>query len=77
MKRRDLGFTGLMRITLGNVSVMFIKTFLKSYVYMTNWEDVLALCPISVVPYVVLTGKVSEDAVNEYDRVIKAITCTC
>ena len=36
----------------------------------TNWEDVLAPCPISVVPYVVLTGKVSEDA---KDRVMEVL----
>lgn len=36
----------------------------------TNWEDVLAPCPISVVPYIVLTGKVSEDA---KDRVMDVL----
>jgi len=36
----------------------------------TNWEDVLAPCPISVVPYIVLTGKVSEDA---KDRVMEVL----
>ena len=50
---------------------MFIKTFLKSYVYMTNWEDVLAPCPISVVPYVVLTGKASEDAKDRIMNVLR------
>jgi len=51
--------------------VMFIKPFLKSYVCMTNWKDVLAPCPISVVPYVVLTGKVSEDAKDRITDVLK------
>ena len=37
---------------------------------MANWEDVLAPCPISVVPYVVLTGKVSEDT---KDRIIDVL----
>ena len=33
---------------------------------MTNWEDALAPCPISITPYVVLTAKISE---NTKDRV--------
>jgi hypothetical protein len=37
----------------------------------TNWEDVLAPCPISVVPYVVLTGKVSEDAKDRIMDVLR------
>jgi hypothetical protein len=38
---------------------------------MVDWEDVLAPCPISVVPYVVLTGKVSEDAKDKVMDVLK------
>jgi hypothetical protein len=38
---------------------------------MINWEDVLAPCPISVVPYVVLTGKVSEDAKDRIMDVLR------
>lgn len=37
----------------------------------TNWEDVLAPCPISVVPYIVLTGKVREDAKDRVMEVLK------
>ena len=37
---------------------------------MVNWEDVLAPCPISVVPYVVLKAKASEDA---KDRVMEVL----
>ncbi|MCG2870618.1 MAG: hypothetical protein L7H10_07700 [Vulcanisaeta sp.] len=37
---------------------------------MVNWEDILAPCPISVVPYIVLTGKVSEDT---KDRIIDVL----
>ncbi len=37
---------------------------------MVNWEDVLAPCPISVVPYIVLTGKASEDT---KDRVMEVL----
>jgi len=35
-----------------------------------DWEDILAPCPISVVPYIVLTGKVSEDT---KDRVMEVL----
>ena len=38
---------------------------------MVNWEDVLAPCPISVVPYVVLTGKVSEDTKDKIIDVLR------
>ncbi len=38
---------------------------------MANWEDVLAPCPISVVPYIVLTGKVSEDAKDKVMDVLR------
>jgi len=51
---------------------MFIKSLLKSYVCMVNWEDVLAPCPISVVPYIVLTGKVSEDAKDKVIDVLRS-----
>ena len=37
----------------------------------TNWEDVLAPCPISVVPYIVLTGKVSEDTKDRIMDVLR------
>ena len=50
---------------------MFIKSLLKSYVCMVDWADVLAPCPISVVPYVVLTGKVSEDAKDKVIDVLR------
>jgi ketopantoate reductase len=36
-----------------------------------NWKDVLAPCPISVVPYIVLTGKVSEDAKDKVMDVLR------
>jgi hypothetical protein len=36
----------------------------------TNWEDVLAPCPISVVPYVALKARASEDA---KDRVMEVL----
>ncbi len=39
---------------------------------MTNWEDVLAPCPISVVPYIVLTGKVSEDVKDKIIDVLRS-----
>jgi len=39
---------------------------------MTNWEDVLAPCPISVVPYIVLTGKVSEDTKDKIIDVLRS-----
>jgi hypothetical protein len=38
---------------------------------MVNWKDVLAPCPISVVPYVVLTGKVSEDTKDRIMDVLR------
>jgi len=38
---------------------------------MVDWEDVLAPCPISVVPYIVLTGKVSEDAKDKVMDVLR------
>jgi hypothetical protein len=36
----------------------------------TNWEDVLAPCPINVVPYIVLKAKASEDT---KDRVMDVL----
>ena len=37
-----------------------------------NWEDVLAPCPISVVPYVVLKAKASEDAKDRVMEVLRS-----
>ena len=37
---------------------------------MVDWEDVLAPCPISVVPYIALKAKASEDA---KDRVMEVL----
>ena len=37
---------------------------------MVNWEDILAPCPISVVPYVVFKARASEDA---KDRVMDVL----
>jgi len=36
----------------------------------TNWEDVLAPCPISIVPYVVLRVRVGEDAKDRVREVL-------
>jgi len=38
---------------------------------MVDWGDVLAPCPISVTPYVVLTEKVSEDAKDKVMEVLR------
>ncbi len=48
-----------------------LKPFSKTHLCMVNWEDILAPCPISVVPYIVLTGKVSEDAKDKVMDVLR------
>ena len=49
---------------------MFIKSLFKSCVCMSNWEDVLAPCPISVIPYIVPKAKANEDAKDRVREVL-------
>jgi hypothetical protein len=39
---------------------------------MVDWEDVLAPCPISVVPYVVLKARASEDTKDKVMEVLRS-----
>jgi len=52
---------------------MFIKSLFKSYLCMSNWEDVLAPCPMTVVPYVMVRARINMDINDAKDKVMSVL----